>query len=108
MWLVSNFYWAVYNYLAGEYCQAVIFLAFFGLSVYGLFSWSKEVGRDELLDEFLDEFLDDFMSLSCTDPASRDGFPKWQQLKRRAALLKELRKPRRAGTKKEKQDDSKI
>ena len=40
-WLVTNGYWAVYNYAAGELAEAATFAVFWVLSIYGFKSWGK-------------------------------------------------------------------
>jgi len=40
LWLISNGYWAVYNWRAGEYEQGLLFLIFWFMSIIGFFAWS--------------------------------------------------------------------
>ena len=43
-WMVTNAYWVWYNYGAGEYEQAIIFVVLELLCVLGLWRWRKKKG----------------------------------------------------------------
>ena len=42
-WLISNAYWCGHNYLIREHAQAVLFAAFWFLSLYGMYRWKRDV-----------------------------------------------------------------
>ena len=41
-WLISNAWWFGHNLKIGEYAQAVLFGFFWGLSIYGIYSWKRK------------------------------------------------------------------
>lgn len=47
LWCVSNIGWIVIDYRAGLNSQAVLFIAYLALSVYGIWEWTHEKRRPE-------------------------------------------------------------
>ncbi len=43
VWTATNFSWMVVDFIHGLYSQAVLFLVYFVLAIYGWFRWGKEV-----------------------------------------------------------------
>lgn len=41
LWTVSNFGWVVYDISFGAYSQACLFAAYFVMSVWGVYSWTR-------------------------------------------------------------------
>jgi len=41
IWAGTNGSWAVVDYWHGIYAQAALFTIYFGLAIYGLYSWNK-------------------------------------------------------------------
>ena len=41
MWAVTNAFWVFYDISKGAYPQAVIFIVYFGLAIWGIIEWSK-------------------------------------------------------------------
>ena len=39
VWIVTNALWAVYDWWIGARAQSVLFIAYFGLAVWGWFAW---------------------------------------------------------------------
>jgi nicotinamide riboside transporter PnuC len=42
LWVGSNLAWGVIDYNAGLYAQAVLFIVYTGLSVWGIIEWRKK------------------------------------------------------------------
>jgi len=42
VWMFTNGFWAVHNFLLGEYAQAILFGIYFGLSIFGLVTWVRK------------------------------------------------------------------
>jgi nicotinamide mononucleotide transporter len=42
LWVGSNLAWVVIDYNAGLYAQAVLFMVYTGLSVWGIIEWRKK------------------------------------------------------------------
>lgn len=41
VWIITNGYWAVYDWSIGATAQAVLFAVYFALAVWGLVRWSQ-------------------------------------------------------------------
>ena len=41
VWAVTNACWACYDLWKGAYAQAALMAAYFGLSIWGLFTWRR-------------------------------------------------------------------
>jgi nicotinamide riboside transporter PnuC len=41
-WTISNGFWAIHNVLIEEYAQAILYLVFLVLAVWGFFSWNSK------------------------------------------------------------------
>ena len=42
IWIVANLSWVVYDLWINEYSQAVLFLAYTGITIYGIITWRKK------------------------------------------------------------------
>ena len=42
IWLVTNTLWAIYDVYKGAYWQALLFIAYVGLAIYGMIRWKEE------------------------------------------------------------------
>ncbi|NIS54465.1 MAG: nicotinamide mononucleotide transporter [Phycisphaerae bacterium] len=42
LWLISNAWWCCHNVSIGEYAQAMLFGAYWFLSLYGIFNWKRK------------------------------------------------------------------
>ncbi len=45
IWAATNSTWAVVDYLHGIHAQAALQAVYFGLSIYGIVSWSRESSK---------------------------------------------------------------
>jgi nicotinamide mononucleotide transporter len=41
IWLFTNSSWCVYDFWISNYPQAILFLVYTGLAVYGIYEWNK-------------------------------------------------------------------
>lgn len=41
LWMVTNFYLSMHNFYNDDYAQSFLFLVYFGLAIWGYFSWKK-------------------------------------------------------------------
>ena len=48
IWMMSNIVFVIHNILIREWPQAALFTAFFGLAIWGWFSWSRELKHLEV------------------------------------------------------------
>lgn len=42
LWIFTNGAWAVYDFSIGAFAQAALFLVYFCLAIWGIYSWTKE------------------------------------------------------------------
>jgi nicotinamide riboside transporter PnuC len=41
LWMISNAHLAAYNATQEEYAQALLFLAYLGITIHGFYTWKK-------------------------------------------------------------------
>jgi nicotinamide riboside transporter PnuC len=46
IWLFTNSFWCVYDFLNGLYSQSLLFLVYTGLAVWGLIKWRRKSKND--------------------------------------------------------------
>jgi len=45
IWAVTNAVFVIYNIFLGSYAQALLFSVYFGLAIFGWFSWGRQKNK---------------------------------------------------------------
>ena len=73
VWLFTNSFWCIYDFLIGAYGQSFLFAVYFVISVFGLIKWSlKEDGQEPKKERYVIQFCPPKVNRSNT----RKKYPK--------------------------------